>query len=43
MIPEFEIVDNWDEMFEDYEKVIHTAISDYWKKMLQKSFKHLTN
>jgi hypothetical protein len=32
------MVDNWDEMFETYEKGIHTAISDYWKKDAPKEF-----
>jgi hypothetical protein len=35
---EFEMVDNWEEMFENYEKGIHKAISDYWKKDAPKEF-----
>jgi len=35
---EFEMVNNWEDMFENYEKGIHKAASDYWKKDAPKEF-----
>lgn len=32
------MVENWEELFENYEKGIHKAMSDYWKKDATKEF-----
>lgn len=34
----YEMVENWEELFENYEKGIHKAMSDYWKKDKTKEF-----